>query len=135
MSGVAIVRALLVLHAPLLAVVPASRIKAGVPPLGTALPCIGITRVSGQDRNIVKPRSTVRVTERVQITVMASTYPQQEAVMALARKACRDKQGTYAGYTGCLVLTYSQGPDDSADDGSGIYVGTQDFSVAFIQTP
>jgi hypothetical protein len=75
------------------------------------------------------------VTERVQITVMASTYPQQEAVMALARKACRDKQGTYAGYTGCLVLTYSQGPDDSADDGSGIYVGTQDFSVAFIQTP
>lgn len=135
MSGVAIIRALLVAHAPLVAMVAADRIKAGVLPLGTTLPAIGITQVSGVDRNIISPRATVTVTERVQVTVLAATYVQQKAVIALVRKACRDQRGTFASYPACLVLTYGQGPDGLLGDGSGVFDQAQDFSVSYAQTP
>lgn len=135
MSGVAIIRALLVANAPVVAAVPVTRIKGGILPIGTALPAIGIMRVSGNDRNIVKPRATVRVTERIQVTVLADDYVQQNAVIALVRKACRDQRGVIAGYSKVLVLTDGQGPDGVFGDGSGVDSDIQDFMVAFAQTP
>ena len=135
MSGVAIVRALLVASAPMIALAPAARIKAGVLPQGIALPAVGVTQVSGTDRNIVNPSATVRVTERVQVTVLAADYVKLKSAMAQVRKACRDQRGTIAGFGSSLVLTDGQGPEGNFGDGSGIYMQTQDFSVSYAQTP
>ena len=134
MSSVAIIRALLVAHAPLLVSVPEARIKAGVLPLGTALPAISVMQISGRDRNIVAPVATVRVTDRVQVTVLAPDYLVQKSVMKLVRKACRDQRGTVGGYPAVLVLTDGQGPDGLTADGAGICVQTQDFIVSFSET-
>ena len=54
---------------------PESRITAGVLPQGSNLPAIALMSISGIDRNILKPGSRRQVTERVQISVLAATYP------------------------------------------------------------
>lgn len=134
MSGVAIVRALLVAHAPLTAHVPTTRIQAGVLPQGTTLPAVSITDISGVDRNIVNPLTTVRVTDRIQVTVMASNYVQQKDLLKLVRKACRDKRGVIAGFKGTVVLTDVKGPDLLGTD-TGIFMQSQDFRVFYEETP
>ena len=88
MSGAAIARQLLIARSGLTALVPANRIIAGVTPQATALPCIGITEVSSTDRLTLKGSAFIKVSETVQITVMAANYPDCKAVMAQARKAC-----------------------------------------------
>lgn len=133
MSGVAIIRALLVASGSMTAVVPQERIKASDLPIGTALPSISIIKVSGVDRHIVKTRHRPRVTERVQVTVMADGYPQKEIVINLVRAACADKVGAIAGYNAVSVITYDQGPDFTMGEGSGINMQVQDFSVSYAQ--
>ncbi|MDQ1925228.1 hypothetical protein, partial [Massilia pseudoviolaceinigra] len=77
-------RALLVAHAPLTALVPAARIAAGTIPTGT-LPAIGITEISGIEHDTVARAGNSVVTARVQVTVYASSYPQQKAILKAAR--------------------------------------------------
>jgi hypothetical protein len=73
------------------AVVPIERIKSGVLPLKTPLPAISITQISGVPRlDVGMPYSLtfpfapkLFTTDRIQITVMAKTYPQLKQVMDL----------------------------------------------------
>lgn len=130
MNGVIAVRSLLMADTRLTALVPEPRIAAGSLPLGTALPAISLMSVSSVDRNIPAPGPKRRVTERVQITVLARTYPETKGILAAIRTAAADKMPQIDGLTDVTVHTDSAGPD-FLDEETGIHMQTQDFRVSF----
>jgi hypothetical protein len=130
MNGVIVVRSLLVADTGLTSLVPEARIAAGSLPQGTLLPAISLMSVSSVDRNIPAPGSKRRVTERVQITVLARTYPETKAIVAAIRAAAADKMPVVEGLTDVTVHTDSAGPD-FLDEETGIHMQSQDFRVAF----
>lgn len=132
MSAVKIIRALLVADAALIALVPASRITAGIPAQGMALPLIALTEVSRVDRNLVKGATTSRSTSRVQVTVMAATYPAQKTLLDAIRHAARDKVGVLSGLANVAVQLDGTGPD-LGDPETGICQQSQDFRVSFTE--
>jgi hypothetical protein len=129
MSDVKVIRYLLANNAPLIAVVSASKIMAGLVPEGTVLPAIGINHISGiWNSEISEQSKTCRA--RVQITVMASSYPEQKQIMRLVRAAVPRTRGSIAGVTVDSILREPDGPD-FRDDELGIFMQTQDFFVTF----
>lgn len=130
MNGVVAVRALLVAHTPLTSLVPVAQIVAGVVRQGSALPALSLMSVSSIDRNIIKPGAVRRVTERVQITVLAATYPAAKAILKAVRQAAADRSPATTGITQVIVHTDSAGPD-FLDEQAGIHMQTQDFRVSF----
>lgn len=132
MSAVKIIRALLVADSALTALVPAARIIAGVLPQGTALPAVAVTEVSRITRNILKAGAYAQSTSRVQVSVMATTYPQQKQLLGAVRHACRDRIGTVAGVANVSVLLDSAGPDFNDPD-TGFFMQSQDFEVSFTE--
>ena len=130
MSAILAVSSLLENDAALIAVVPAARQFAGLIPQGTALPALAITSVS-----------TVRwqgitgdnfCAERVQVTAMAATYPQQKQVLALVRAALPRRPGTVNTVQVDSILKDTTGPDfrnDGVDP--PIFMGEQDFLVRY----
>lgn len=132
MSAVRIIRALLLVDAAVLAVVPGERVFAGIIPQGTPSPCLAITEVSRVDASPVKAGATSRCLSRVQVTVVAKSYPDQKSLLAAVRHACRDKVGSVAGVDGVTAHLDSTGPDFSDPD-TGFYMQSQDFKVGFIE--
>lgn len=132
MNGTAAVRTLLTADATLLALVPATRIMAGNLPQGTALPAISITDVSGVDVQFHDEPGKRFTTDRVQITILAATYPSLVAVLAAAKAACDAKFPTVSGLLNVVVRTDGQGPYFT-DEASSIHMRTQDFKVSYTQ--
>lgn len=132
MFGVQIIRDLLKAHAPLVVVVPASRIASGPLPVGTTLPAITIGRISGNDENIVSPGANRHVTERIQVTGLAATFPALVDMMKLVRKSAADFVGSISGAEDVTVHTGAAGPD-FMDDQANIYMRSQDFIVGFTE--
>jgi hypothetical protein len=132
MSAIKIIRALLIADAPLIALVPASRVVAGLPAQGAALSLIALTEVSRVDHNLVKGAATTRCTARVQVTVMAATYSAQKNLLAAVRHAARDKAGALSGFANTSVQLDGTGPD-FMDAEAGIYQQGQDFKVSFTE--
>lgn len=130
MNGVIAVRSLLVADTVVTALVPAARIVAGIIPQGTGLPAISLMSVSSTDRNIPAPGPNRRVTERVQVTALAASYPAARAIMRAVRTAAADQMPTIDGLTDVTVHTDSAGPD-FLDEETGIHMQTQDFRVSF----
>ena len=130
MNGVIAVRILLVTDTGMTALVPPARIAAGMLPQGTDLPAISLMSVSSIDRNIPAPGPKRRVTERVQVTVLAATYRQVKAILAAVRKAAADQMPTIDGLFDVTVHTDSAGPD-FLDEETGIHMQTQDLRVSF----
>ena len=130
MNGVIAVRSLLVADTRVTALVPVARIAAGMLPQGTDLPAISLMSVSSVDRNVPAPGSKRRVTERVQVTVLARTYPEIKAMLAAIRKAAADQMPTIDGLFDVTVHTDSAGPD-FLDEETGIHMQTQDLRVSF----
>ena len=130
MNGVIAVRVLLVADTGLTSLVPVARIAAGMLPQGTDLPAISLMSVSGVDRNIPAPGPKRRVTERVQVAVLARTYPEVKAIIAAVRNAAADQMPAIDGLTDVTVHTDSAGPD-FLDEETGIHMQTQDFRVSF----
>lgn len=130
MNGVIAVRSLLVVDTGLTALVPEVRIAAGSLPQGTVLPAISLMSVSSVDRNIPTPGSKRRVAERVQVTVLARTYPETKTILAAVRKAAADQMPQIDGLSDVTVHTDSAGPD-FLDEETGIHMQTQDFRVSF----
>jgi len=130
MSAIKITRALLVADAALTALVPANRIVAGVPAQGVALPLIALTEISRVDRNLVTGAASARVTARVQVTVMATSYPAQKTLLGAVRHAARSKVGTLSGVSNAAVHLDGTGPD-FMDSETKIYQQGQDFMVSF----
>jgi len=132
MSDVKAVRYLLANNAAMIAVVPAARIYAGIVPQGTALPAIAVTHVSTNRRRIVAGSLVKFCTSRVQVTVMASTYPAQKSTLKLVRDALPETRGTINGVNVDSIANESDGPD-FRDDAAGIFMGSTDFMVMFIE--
>lgn len=130
MNGVIAVRTLLVTDTGMTALVPPARIAAGMLPQGTDLPAISLMSVSSVDLNIPAPGPKRRVTERVQVTVLAATYRQVKAILAAVRKAAADQMPTIDGLFDVTVHTDSVGPD-FLDEETGIHMQSQDLRVSF----
>ena len=130
MNGVIAVRILLVTDTGMTALVPPARIAAGMLPQGMDLPAISLMSVSSVDRNVPAPGPKRRVTERVQVTVLAATYRQVKAILAAVRKAATDQMPTIDGLFDVTVHTDSAGPD-FLDEETGIHMQTQDLRVSF----
>lgn len=123
-----IIGALLLDHAPLIALVPADRIKGGR--LGNvALPALLVTIVSGVDRQPLKRGKIVRRTDRVSVTVRTASHRQRKLLISLIRHACAGQLGSIAGALRVSVLTAGLGPEM---DGPGdSFEQAQDFKVSF----
>lgn len=130
MNGVIAVRTLLVTDTGMTALVPEARIAAGMLPQGTGLPAISLMSVSSVDRNISAPGPKRRVTERVQVTVLAATYRQVKAILAAVRRAAADQMPTIDGLFDLTVHTDTAGPD-FLDEETGIHMQSQDLRVSF----
>lgn len=130
MNGVIAVRSLLVGDLRVTALVPPERIAAGALPQGTVLPAIALMSIGSVDRNIPSPGPKRRVTERVQVTVLARTYPEAKAIIAAVRAAAADRMPQIDGLSAVTVHTDSAGPD-FLDEETGIHMQTQDFRVSF----
>jgi hypothetical protein len=130
MNGVIAVRTLLVTDTGMTALVPEARIAAGMLPQGTDLPAISLMSVSSVDRNIPAPGPKRRVTERVQVTVLAATYRQVKAILAAVRRAAADQMPTIDGLFDLTVHTDTAGPD-FLDEETGIHMQSQDLRVSF----
>ncbi len=130
MNGVIAVRSVLVADTGVTALVPIARIAAGMLPQGTDLPAISLMSVSSVDRNVPAPGAKRRVTERVQVTVLARAYPEVKAILAAVRNAAADQMPAIDGLTDVTVHTDSAGPD-FLDEETGIHMQTQDFRVSF----
>jgi hypothetical protein len=130
MNGVIAVRILLVTDTGMTALVPPARIAAGMLPQGTDLPAISLMSVSSVDRNIQAPGPKRRVTERVQVTVLARTYPEAKTLIAAIRAAAADQMPAIDGLFDVTVHTDSAGPD-FLDEDTGIHMQTQDLRVSF----
>ncbi|WOK37565.1 DUF3168 domain-containing protein [Sphingomonas sp. C3-2] len=130
MNGVIVVRSLLVADTGVTALVPAVRIVAGMLPQGTPIPAISLMSVSSTDRNIAAPGPNRRVSERVQVTVLAASYSAAKAIIRAVRAAAADQMPAIDGLTDVTVHTDSAGPD-FLDEETGIHMQTQDFRVSF----
>lgn len=131
MSGVAIVWDLLKADSDLLAVVDGGNIRSGFMPQGTSLPAIVITQVSGTERlSVTMSESPRLVTERVQVDILAATYPQQKQIRALVRSALPLSKGTVGSYYCDGVLPDFEGPDIYSTDPK-IFQQSMDFIVRF----
>jgi hypothetical protein len=130
MNGVIAVRSLLVADTGVTALVPAAQIVAGNLPQSTTIPAIALMSVSSVDRNVPAPGPKRRVTERVQVTVLAASYPSAKAIIRAVRAAAADQMPAIDGLTDVTVHTESAGPD-FLDEETGIHMQTQDFRVSF----
>jgi len=132
MSGVAIIRIILASNVTLTAAIPADRIVAGVVPIGTELPAISITQVSGTDpfRPVNAPGEMTR--ERVQVTVEANKYAQVKSLMSIVKGAFTTySRGTINGIVCDSVMQDNDGPD-LMDPDTEIYSQSTDFIVRWI---
>lgn len=134
MSAVAILRALLVAHAPVTAQVPAARIYAGAAPQGAVLPAISLTEISSNEESTVnreRPKTLVR--SRVQVTILAANYPQMKALLLAAKLGAGNHTGLIGAYEVNSVRPESVNPEMPVED-DGIYEQSRDFMVTFQET-
>lgn len=132
MSGVAIMRALMLAHEPLTALVPAARIRIGEIPQGTVLPAVLITSVSGPNEIGTVARNTAYTTvrERVQVTVYAKSYEEQERILMACKLGRGVHKGEHAGfYTNSVIPEGVNPPILPGED--RVYERSRDFMVTF----
>jgi hypothetical protein len=133
MSGVAVIRYLLANNAGLTAVVPATRIMAGTLPINTSAPAISVTQISANQRNNTGMASaSYIVRERVQVTVVAATYPQSETILSLVHTALPNTRGTINGVSCQAILPDIEGPDFE-DEERSLKFRSRDFIVTFLR--
>lgn len=130
MNGVAAVRGLLVSDVDLIGLVPPARIMAGVLPQGSALPSIAITPVSSVDMQTHDEPGQRFTTDRVQVTVMAATFPSLQAVLRAVKRAGDARRPIVSGLSGVVCRTDGQGPW-FMDEAASIHIQSQDFRVSY----
>ena len=132
MTGADIVGALLRARPAVVAIVPAESIMMGALPDGVALPALLVRLVSSVERQPLKVGETVRVVDRIAVTVRAASYREQRAVIALVKSCCRGCTGDIGGGSRVSILTAGTGPDVAGPANS--FEQTQDFRVSFDAT-
>lgn len=130
MTAEAVIGALLRAHEPLAALVGA-KIFHGEIPQKTVLPAVTCNHISTVERRTVgMSEAAVLATSRIEVAVQARTYPQQKALLAAVRAACKNKRGGIAGVTVHSVLSDTVGPD-MFDSDTSTCMQTIDFMVTF----
>lgn len=133
MSAVDVVRALLMEHAPVRALVDAKNIVLGTVPQGAPLPAIGIREISCVELGTVSlSQAAVLVRARVQVTVMAKNYANQKAVLLASKLGPGAHTGEIAGIAVRSVMREPIGPDLNDDD-AGIFQQSRDFIVTYVE--
>jgi hypothetical protein len=135
---VAVIRYLLANNAPVLAVVPATRITAGDLPINTTMPAIAVTQISGMPRLTIAMTEPNRInTDRVQVSALfkgpagtpsGAGYPGVAALMVLVLAACPNQNGTINGVAVDSILPDIEGPD-LQDDATNLFSRSRDFIV------
>lgn len=134
MSGVYVIRYLLVNAAAVVAVVPAARIKNGVVPLNTATPSISVNQISSVPTNLIRTNETPKLhTDRVQVTAIHSDYGSLKALMALILAACPSQRGSVNSISVDSIQPESEGPD-LFDPTTNTYECSRDFIVRWLQS-
>lgn len=137
MNGVAAIIQLLAADAGIQAIIDVdatpSRITAGVLSRNISLPALAVQEISSIDRNIPNPGTYRHVTDRVQVTGIARTYPALVELMQAVTAACADTFPTVTGLSRVVVHTDGGGPD-FMDDQASLFMKTQDFRVSYTET-
>lgn len=133
MDAVAVMRELLLAHAPLAALV-GDRIIAGSVPLSEVAPvAIGLNEVGRNEVDTVaRSGPATLITARVQVTVYATTYRAMKEALNATRLGSGVFTGVAAGLEVRSVLRDSVGPDLS-DEEPGISEQSRDFIVAYLE--
>lgn len=133
MSGVAIVRALLVAHAPVTALVPVGSIWSGTYPQGKPIPAISVRSVDENEQGTTARRlRTKMIRERVQVTAYAKDFVTLERILKATALGPGAHTGTVATYKVRSVLPWGKGPYIEAT-GDGVHEQSRDFMVTFIE--
>lgn len=132
MDGVAVMRALLLAHPPLTALV-GDRIVAGDVQQSSPLPAVGISEVTRTESSTVAREDGALVTARIQITVHAKSYPEQKAVLRATKLGPGVHTGAIAGAAVRSVLPDTVGPDLS-DEATGIFQQSRDYRVTYVES-
>ncbi|RST30159.1 hypothetical protein HMF7854_04450 [Sphingomonas ginkgonis] len=129
MTGADIIGALLVADETVTTMVPAERIKAGLLPPNILLPSLLVRLVSSLERQTLVRGASVRMVDRISVTVRASTYRDQVEMIRLVRAACAGWLGDMAPASKISVLSAGVGPDVPGPGNS--FEQTIDFRVSF----
>jgi hypothetical protein len=133
MSGTQVITTLLINAAAVTAVAPATRIKAGVLPLNTAIPAISVSQISSNPVNLIRLNEANRMhMERVQVTAFHTTYPGLKSLMKLVLAACPSQRGTINTVVVDSIAPQSEGPE-FYDHEAGIYSCSRDFMVRYTE--
>ncbi len=132
MDAVAVMRALMLAHAPLATLV-GTNIIAGTVPAGTPLPAVGIKEISRIEIDTVSRDALVTlITARVQVTAFADSYRAMKETLAATKLGPGVFTGLVAGVEVRSVLRDGVGPDLS-EDAPGLWEQSRDFKVAYIE--
>lgn len=131
MSSIRILRALLIAHDPLAAILPTARIIAGDVPAGTPLPAIGMREVGHVEQDTVARGGSPLIKSRVQVTVYAGSLEQQEQILKAARLGVGVFTGVVEGFQVRSVLRDVVGPD-MGDHAAKIFEKSRDFMVTYL---
>lgn len=100
-------------------------------PQNTPLPAVVVEHVSSVELTTIDANAAFGLMQsRVQITVIAKTYPAQKTVLEQVRVACNYQRGVIAGVRVVSVIRTLVGPDQRDDD-MQIYTQSIDFQVTF----
>jgi hypothetical protein len=111
-SASSIVRYLLANNAPLVAVVPATRIKVGNIRQGDTLPAISVKKISGDPQNtLAMVGAPYVIFQRIQVSLAVPHGQAVPNIWALIRAALPPKPGTVNSFTVDAIVPESEGPD------------------------
>lgn len=136
MSGVGVIRTLIAANSGVLAVVPASRIRAGILPLETAFPAISISQISSVPLGSIRNSESKLHVDRVQVTVHRkeepadSGYPGLKSLLDLILAACPSQRATIAGVNVDSITPDTEGPDGYFKQTES-YSRSRDFIVRY----
>lgn len=135
MDAVLVLRFILANSATMTAMVPASKIIAGIVPINTPMPAIELSHISTQERKTVAMTDAdVLTTSRVQITAMSKSYAEIKAILRQIRKSLINLNGLINGVQVDSILSDSIGPDFK-DEEAQIYMQSRDFIVKLVEQP
>lgn len=127
--GSDIIGALLLADAPLVALIPAPRIKADRLPDGVELPALVVQETSQVERQTLVRGTTVRTTDRVSVTGRFRSHRERKKIMEMVKNICAGRTGTIAGMKNVAIRTAGRGPDLVGPGDS--FEKTQDFRVSY----
>lgn len=128
-TGTDIIGALLLADAPLIALIPATRIKSGILPDGVELNALVVHETSQVERHTLVRGAKVRTTDRVSVTGRFRSVRERKRIMEMVKNICAGRTGAIAGMENVSIITAGRGPDLLGPGDS--FEKTQDFRVSY----